>query len=110
MKRRIPLAVGLTALSLIGSAFIATGPAHAATTSSAVVAAANCDAWISGDWGHAKCFREPGTGSFPMRLDVICSAWWDADGHLRTTVGDGQTVELQWHCPSGVVRVSGGWG
>ena len=109
MKLRLPLAVGLTAVSLLGGVLVST-PAHAAATGRSTTAAANCDAWIAGDWGHGKCSRLPGTGSFPMRLDVICSAWWDANVHLRATVDDGKTVELQGHCPSGVVGVSAGWG
>jgi len=101
------MAAGLTALTLLGSGLAAT-PAHA---SDAGVAAngRNCTAWISGEWGHGKCTRKS-SGSFPMRLDVICSAWWDADVHLRATVPSFGTVELQGHCASSVVGVSATWG
>lgn len=110
MKLRVPVAAGLTTLSLLGTGLVAAAPAHANTPGPALKAAPNCNAWISGEWGHGKCTRLPGTGDFPMRLDVICDAWWDADVHKRATVRAGQTVELQGHCNSSVSGVSAGWG
>jgi hypothetical protein len=104
MNLRVPMAAGLTALTLLGSGVAASTPAQASAKNST-----NCSAWISGAWGHGRCTRTS-SGSFPMRLDVYCDAWWDADVHLRATVPGYGTYELQGHCASSVVGVSAYWG
>lgn len=93
-------------LFLITAAFILPGTASTASAAPVEVkpAANYCDAWISGEWGHGRCYNNSGSQRTAY-LEVICSAWWDANGVYQMRIPAYSSTHAQHHCYSSVASV-----
>lgn len=60
-----------------------------------------CNNWISGSWGHARCYNHSKSRVW-MKIHVECDAWWDANIDRKVLLEVGQDAEQQGECYSSV--------
>lgn len=99
MHRSLRYALGMAAAGAV--ALAPTAAASAAAVHPMTTSGTSCSTWISGQWGHARCYNN-NTYSVWATIHVECDAFYDPNVDRRVLLSGKSSTEMQGECWSSV--------